>query len=117
MKLIHLIVTLPMLLALSSCGHSDSPEESRRSSVTDDAGKLCLAFEKTGLTTACSVNVFDKTIDVTIDTNGTEARKMCVSVVSLLAKQTSSFGFDNKWKLQIFSPYSGKKAIASCPIY
>jgi hypothetical protein len=73
---------------------------------------LCSAFERTGLITACDVSAWGSTIDVRIATS--EARKICSGVVDMRAQQTRSFR--GKWKLRIFSPYSGEHAIATCDL-
>jgi hypothetical protein len=82
--------------------------------VIDDAYRLCKAMEATGLTTECEVKGWGSTVDVTIDTNGSEGRKICAGVVDMMAKQTRTFA--GKWKLRIFSPYSGQRPIAVCTL-
>jgi hypothetical protein len=82
--------------------------------VIDDAYRLCKAMDDTGLTTQCEVKGWGSTVDVRIDTNGAEARKICTGVVDMMAKQTRTFA--GKWKLQIFSPYSGDRPIAVCTL-
>lgn len=82
--------------------------------VVDDAYRLCGAMEATGLTTECEVRGFGSTVDVTVDTNGSEARQICAGVTDMMAKKTQTFA--GKWKLRIFSPYSGKKPIAVCTL-
>jgi len=82
--------------------------------VIDDAYKLCSTLEGTGLTTGCKVNRRGSTVDVRIATSGSGARDICSGVVDMMAKQTRSF--KGKWKLQIFSPYSGEHPIASCTL-
>jgi len=82
--------------------------------VIDDAYRLCKAMEGTGLTTQCEVKGWGSTVDVRIDTNGAEARKICAGTADMMAKQTRTFA--GKWKLQIFSPYSGDRPIAVCTL-
>ena len=79
---------------------------------TEDAFKLCRALKATGLTTECVVN--GRSVDVTIDTNGAEARKICAGVAGQMSQKTRSFG--GRWTLRILSPYSGNKAIAVCTL-
>ena len=83
-----------------------------------DAFGVCAVFEGTGLTTQCEVKSATlstpPSVDVTIDTNGSDARKMCAGVADMMAKQTRSFA--GKWKLRIFSPYSGQRPIAVCTL-
>ena len=82
--------------------------------VIDDAYRLCKSMEGTGLTTQWEVKGWGSTVDVRIDTNGAEARKICAVVADMMAKQTRTFA--GKWKLQIFSPYSGDRPIAVCTL-
>ena len=82
--------------------------------VIDDAYKLCKAMDASGMATECKVSGWNSRIDVTIDTNGTEARKICAGVVAQMSQLTSSF--KGKWQLRILSPYSGEKAIAVCTL-
>jgi hypothetical protein len=80
----------------------------------EDAYRICSSVEQTGLTTDCKVNGWSSTVDITIDTNGEEARKICSGIADQMAQRTRSFG--GKWKLRILSPYSGEKAIAVCTL-
>jgi hypothetical protein len=79
-----------------------------------DAYRLCKAMEATGLTTDCTVSGFHSRVDVTMDTNGAEARKICAGVADQMARVGANF--NGKWKLRILSPYSGDKAIAVCQL-
>lgn len=79
-----------------------------------DAYRLCKAMERTGLTTECEVSGYHSRVDVTIDTTGSEARKICAGVADQMAKAGANF--QGKWKLRILSPYSGEKAIAVCQL-
>ena len=76
---------------------------------------ICEGLKSTGNATNCEVNHFGLLVDATIDTNSIEAKKICVGVASEAAKYNSSFN-DGKWKLRIFSPYSGDKPIAVCSL-
>ena len=82
--------------------------------VVEDAYRLCATFENTGMSTECKVSGWGSTVDVTIDTNGGEARKICAGLVEMMAEKTRSFA--GKWKLRIFSPYSGERPIAVCTL-
>lgn len=87
--------------------------------VVDDAYLLCESFEATGLTTDCEVKGWGLTVDVRIDTSGSEARKICTGVADMLAQKTHSFASfassaGRPWKLRIFSPYSSEHPIAIC---
>lgn len=71
-------------------------------------------MEGTGLTTECEVSGYHSRVDVTIDTTGFEARKICAGVAEQMAKAGADF--QGKWKLRILSPYSGDRAIAVCQL-
>lgn len=79
-----------------------------------DAYRLCKAMGGTGLTTDCQVSGYHSRVDVTIDTTGAEARKICAGVAEQMANVGANF--QGKWKLRILSPYSGDKAIAVCQL-
>ena len=80
--------------------------------VIDDAYRFCAAIESTGMASGCEISGAKGTIDVTMDTNSSEARKMCKGMVSQMASMTKNFR-NGRWKLQIFSPY-GSRPIARC---
>ena len=82
--------------------------------VVDDAYRLCKVMDISGVSTECEVKGWGSTVDVTIDTNGAEARKVCDGVADMMAKKTRTFA--GQWRLRIFSPYSGKKPIAVCTL-
>jgi hypothetical protein len=103
MHLKHSVGLLALLLA-----------SSLRADPVGDAYRLCKAVEGTGLATECEVSGYHSRVDVTIDTNGAEARKICVGVSEQMARAGANF--QGKWQLRILSPYSGNKAIAVCPL-
>lgn len=109
-----MIVVISVSLVISGCSDSGSDQAAapRKPDVIDDAYRLCAAMEATPLTTKCSVRGYGRTVDVTMDTNGAAARKLCAGVVKLMAEKTRNFA--GEWKLQIFSPYSGGEPIADC---
>ena len=90
---------------LTSFAHADA---------VDDAYRLCKAMEGTGMSTECTVSGYHSRVDVTIDTNGAEARKICAGVADQMARAGANF--NGKWQLRILSPYSGEKAIAVCKL-
>lgn len=111
---ILMIVVISTSLVVFGCSDSESDKAAapRKPGVIDDAYMVCAAMEATRLTTQCSVRGWSRTIDITIDTNGAEARKICAGVVKLMAEKTRNFA--GEWKLQMFSPYSGERPIAVC---
>jgi hypothetical protein len=58
--------------------------------VIDDAYRVCSAMEKTGLITECKVKGWGSTVDVRMDTNGSEARKIWLRRLELLQAGGSS---------------------------
>ena len=77
---------------------------------------MCAVLEHTGLTTGCDVNGWHRTIDVRIDTTGSEGRKICAGMAKMTAQQTGVFQI-GQWKLRILSPFSGDQPIAVCALY
>jgi len=71
-------------------------------------------MEGTGLIIQCEVKGWGSTVDATIDTNSGDAKKLCTGMAELMAEQTSVFA--GKWSIRIFSPYSGERPIAVCPL-
>ena len=93
-----------MILGLSQASYADT---------VDNAFKFCSALDATGLLSKpCDVSGWNQSIDVTMDTSSTEARKMCAGIVA----QASQVGarFDRGWKVRIYSPYSNGNTIAQC---
>lgn len=100
---------------------SDDKESIERgSTVVDDAYRACSAMEGTRLITTCEVSGWDSTVDVRIDTNGAEARKICVEAVKMIRKISTKFTESKRagieWRLRIFSPYSSDRPIAACTL-
>ena len=83
-----------------------------KAEAIDDAFRLCIALENTGLIIECEVNGWGSTVDVRIDTLRSEAKKMCSYIVDMVADYARSI--DEEWILRIFSPYSGDYPIARC---
>jgi len=93
-----------MIFGLSQASYADT---------VDNAFKFCSALDATGiLSKPCEVSGWNKSIDVTMDTSSTEARKICSGIVA----QASQVGarFDRGWKVRIYSPYSNGNTIAQC---
>ena len=79
------------------------------------AQTLCIVVDGTGLTSErCSISVRRSSVDVHIDTNSAEARKMCREMVDLMSQQ--GFRFYAGWQIRIYSPYSGDHTIATCAL-
>jgi hypothetical protein len=80
----------------------------------ENAHGLCRAMEETGATTECTVNAWGSSVDARVAMNAAEARRFCAGVVAMLVRQQASF--QERWKLRLFSPYSGDHPIAVCPL-
>lgn len=78
-----------------------------------DAHKVCQAIRKAAVVSDCEVNGTEHNIDAWIDTNRTEAGKLCAGVGRLLKGVTN---FSEPWQLRIFSPFSGDHPLAICPL-
>lgn len=90
-----------------------SPAWADSESSVDSAYKVCAIFDGTGmLTEPCSVSGWHSSVDVKIDTNGSEARQICAGVVEVVRDQ--EIRFDTGWRLRIYSPFSGDSTIAQC---
>src|SRR5437868_6119227 len=79
----------------------------------DDAHKVCQTIRKTAVVSDCEVNGTDRSIDAWINTNTTEARKMCADVVRLLKGVTN---FSEAWQLRIFPPSNREHPLATCAL-
>ena len=79
----------------------------------NNAFLICQVFDATGLLSEpCSVSGWNSSIDVKMDTNGREARKMCSGIASMI--QSKGINFDDGWRVRIYSPFSGESTIAQC---
>lgn len=90
-------------------------EHATPASAVDHAMTLCRAMEGTGLIVECEVRGWGETVDAVIDTTGGDARAICTGISELMEAQTTMFA-GKDWKLRIFSPYSGDRPIAVCPL-
>lgn len=105
MKNISAIIVLSFFSMFSGLAYSDN---------VDKALAVCSVFDKTGmLSESCDISGWNRSVDVKIDTNGSEARKICNGVSSLLEKQGVYF-IEKQWKLRIYSPFSNGNTIATC---
>jgi hypothetical protein len=95
------------ILATASAAAAD-PEIS-----VNNAYGLCRVFDSTGLLSEpCNVSGWHSSVDVKMDTNGAEARKICAAVAKLARNQ--GVVFDDGWKIRIYSPFSGDSTLAQC---
>lgn len=83
------------------------------SDTVDNAYRLCSTFDDTGfLSEPCDVSGWNQAVDVSIDTDSSEARKICSGVAGIMAQK--NIRFDRGWKIRIYSPYSNNNTIATC---
>jgi hypothetical protein len=61
-----------------------------------------------------AMSSYRQAVDVRFNTNAAEAQKICTGLVEVAAQQKLNFA--GKWKLCIFSPYSGEHPIAVCTL-
>jgi hypothetical protein len=80
----------------------------------ENARTLCGVLESQGVSTECRVNTGEYSVDARIPMAVAEARKFCWSARDALAKK--QMDFEGRWKLRIFSPFSGEHPIAVCPL-
>lgn len=73
---------------------------------------LCDIFEKTGVSTECKASNATSTVDVIIDTNVTEAGKVCAVIAQNMVQKGRSFG--GQWQLRVFAPNKADQPLAAC---
>ena len=100
-------LTAMMIIGLSQASYADTAD------TVDNAFKFCRALDATGmLSKPCDVSGWNHSIDVTMDTSSSEARKICSAIVAQASRVGASF--DRGWKVRIYSPYSNGNTIAQC---
>src|SRR5688500_7848303 len=112
-KLVWTFKTVLGVVMVAGCGSADT-DTPRERTVVDDAFTVCEAMKSTGMVSECSVSGFNRTIDVRIDTSGTEARKICDQSSAMITAKSPRFR--GEWELRVFSPFSGDHPLASCRI-
>lgn len=80
----------------------------------ENAYVLCDIFEKTRISTDCKASNVTSTVDVIIDTDGTEAAKVCAVIVNNMVQTGRSFG--GQWQLRIFAPDRADQPLAACTL-
>lgn len=106
-----LMIKAPLIILMMSLAVTPATADSTNS--VNNAYVLCRALDGTGLLSEpCSVSGWHSSVDVTMDTNGLEARKICAEVVRMMREQ--GMHFDDGWKIRIYSPFSSGSTIAQC---
>jgi len=91
-------------LSVTSFSNADS---------VDDAYTVCKVLDNSvPMSKPCEVSGWNTSVDVSIDTNSSEAIKICDGVADLAKKNGMSFG--KGWKIRIYSPFSNGNTIAVC---
>lgn len=100
-------------ISIASCGGPTEPEKKTTAQLmVEDAQRLCAELTAAGITTACNVKAQGMTVDIQIDSNAAEVRKVCADVVESTAPKIGSFR--GRWQLRIFPPFSTERPTASC---
>ncbi len=98
---------------MTSCGGPTEPEKKNPAQqMVEDAQMLCAELTATGITTKCDVKAQGMTVDIRIDKNAAEVRKICAEVVESSAPKIGSFR--GRWQLRIFPPFNTERPIATC---
>lgn len=77
---------------------------------------VCNLLDQSGmLTEKCDYAVLSRQVNITLDAPPVEARKICLGMPALIAKRNIVLR-DNgeRWRLNIYSPYSGDRTTATC---
>jgi len=81
----------------------------------NNAYKVCAWFDASDvLSKPCDVSGWSSAIDVSIDVNGIDARKICALAIPTMKE--NKVKFDKGWKIRIYSPFSGDNTIAQCAL-
>lgn len=90
--------------------YADDSEQSVNNAFT-----VCRMLDSTGsLTEPCDVSGWNSSVVISVDASAAEARKLCPSIKKMLQNNDMKFG--PGWTMKVTSPYSGDKAIATCPL-
>jgi hypothetical protein len=73
---------------------------------------LCDLFEKTAVSTDCTVSSAAATVDVVVAATPAEAVNICTVITSQMAEKRRAFG--GRWQLRIFPPEGGADPTAAC---
>jgi hypothetical protein len=79
------------------------------------AKTVCRAADAKISTAPCSYSAAEKTVTVSIDLSGQDARELCHTMQISLMQEHVYFDGD-PWKLNLKSPFSGGNTIAFCDL-
>jgi hypothetical protein len=80
----------------------------------ENAYFVCDVFKKTGVSTECRASNATSTVDLIIDTDDAEARKVCAVIANNMAQNKRWFG--GQWQLRIFAPNRADVPLAACAL-
>lgn len=90
-----------------------SPAVADTQSSYDHGLALCRGLDATGMTSKpCEVSSLRSSVNVSIDTTSTEAKKICDTIAA--AQVNYGRKWDRGWTLRVYSPFSGDNSIAFC---
>ncbi len=105
-----LIASLFLFVGTTSVSNANSADD-----TINSAYKVCEILDKSmPLSKPCKVSTWSSAVDISVDTNSSEARSMCVGIAGL-AKQHGMY-FSKGWKMRIYSPFSDGNTIAVCSL-
>ncbi len=111
-------IAIFVLILMLSSYMGDKPRSrsstiSQSSTSVSDANAVCSAIRSTDFALRCTVSSSLKTINLTINTTASEARKMCAGVREEIRPYTRRLG---NWALRIYSPLDSTRHLASCSL-
>ena len=81
----------------------------------DNAYKLCAVVDATRILAAkCAVSSFATTVGMLLKARPEEASEFCAMAADMAGK--NGLTFDPTWRIQIISPISGNKPVATCAL-
>ena len=93
--------------------HNINGGDALETSRIQSANEICAAFKGSELTTGCSLDIEQQTINIVMDLNTPTSQEVCSQAVSNMSK---FYPEQQQWILKIFSPFSGDIPLASCLI-
>ena len=105
-----LFITLVFPAALPGCGKHDT-----QTGAAQGTGQLCAALKDAGFSGKCTVNSFNNTLGIVIDTDDVKAIYLCPDIANRI--KPSAMELPGRWKLQILSPYRDDKPLGYCVLH
>ena len=105
-----LFITLVLPATLTGCGKHDT-----QSGIAHETDQLCAALKGAGFAGKCTVNSFNNTLGIVIDTDDVKAIYLCPDIANRI--KPSAMELPGRWKLQILSPYRDDKPLGYCVLH